>query len=106
MTNPNPIPPANAEIVAKWQSEFEVLQSPKLKLTPDMLKQMRSQFGGYNDEYLNGAWQGFLMARQSQPPIKLPQKMWSARAMSDGFNQAIDECTKSIEAHGYAVGRE
>lgn len=105
MSNPNPLPPANAEIVAKWRADFE----SEFKGSNGDFKRGNSHFYG-NDQYTNvatmWAWQGFLIARQSVL-IELPKASpCQLVGQTHLVEQGINSVARSIEAQGYAVSRE
>lgn len=118
MTNPNPLPP---EIVAKWNQDWNEFEpsityrnDPDYGMIEFFIDEKLITTWSYADdphdaleEFRNVVKTGFLMARQSQPPIKLPSVWVYANSDGDSFKYLKPEAViESIEAQGYPVSRE
>jgi hypothetical protein len=90
-----------------------------MKLTPEQIEAERVKFhkwanddsytidivietGRYVHAYTAIAWKVWLASRENSEIESIP-KMWSARGLFDGYNQAIDEMVKSLESQGFKV---
>ena len=105
MTN-NPLPPANAEIVAKWREEHkEILLETKEYCLAHF--QASKETGEYYDWKIEASWQGFLMARQSVViDLNITSKTHPHINHCSTYGDALYDAKLHIEAQGYAVRRE
>lgn len=71
----------------KWQQEFE-------KLQPHGFTAMLES-GSYEWSFIQERWEGFLMAKRSQPIVKLPK-----RGTGFYFDVSLDDVIEALTAAG------
>lgn len=59
------------KLVEVWQSEFESLDEL------ESFNFSKDDFGRYTSSLTDGRWQGFLLAKRSQPSVVLPKRIYS-----------------------------
>lgn len=75
------------EKVCGWESSYVLRKDSK---------------GDYECYETGILFQGYLMAIESIE-VDLPDRMWSARNMSDGFNDCLDRVKVNLESQGIKV---
>ena len=90
------------ELVEVWRKEFEKIYSNGVNVD-------RHNEGDYVRDSTEYLWQGFLMAKRSQPSVVLPKPEWFYHAdntMCETCSYSADEINERLTAAGikYTIG--
>lgn len=90
------------ELVEVWQSEFESLDELRSFIFD------KDDFGRYTSSRTDGRWQGFLLAKRTQPSVVLPKGflMDDPDGMGRGRYLMVESVERSINRAGikYTIG--